>query len=238
MSGATRLAACGIAAVLVAPRAIEASSQVSLRTDDGVTVTGVWDAPSHPAPAVLLLHSYMRSHADWDIVAGRLHDAGFGVLELDLRGHGASVGPMPSESFQPFTKDVKAAIDWLKQQPDVQSMHLGIAGLNLGTTLAIIEAGADPAVRSLALVSPAAEFRGLRADQAMRSFAGRSGAALLIAGALDPYAARSARQLAEISPGARDLRIVDNTSANGRALLADQPDLTGTLVDWFRKTLL
>jgi pimeloyl-ACP methyl ester carboxylesterase len=238
VSRATRLAALGIAALLVAPRASEASSQISLRTDDGVTLTGMWDAPSQPAPAVLLLHSYMRSHADWDMVASRLRDAGFGVLAIDLRGHGASVGPMPSESLQPFTRDVKAAVDWLKHQPDVQSMRLGIAGLNFGTTLAIIEAGADPAVHSLALVSPAAEFRGLRSDQAMRSFAGRSGAALLIAGALDPYATRSARQLAEISPGVRDLRIVDNTSANGRALLAEQPELTGVLVDWFRKTLL
>ena len=129
-------------------------------------------------------------------------------------------------------------MDWLKRQPDVLPTHIGIAGLNFGTTLAIIEAGADPAVRSLALVSPASEFRGLHADQSMRSFAARSGAALLIAGALDPYASRSARQLAEITPGVRDLRIVENVSANGRALLADQPDLAGALVDWFRKTLL
>ena len=32
--------------------------------------------PGRPAPAVLLVHSYMRSHADWDVVAGRLHEAG------------------------------------------------------------------------------------------------------------------------------------------------------------------
>ena len=69
---------------------------VSIHTDDGVTVAGAWDAQGHPAPAVLLVHSYMRSHADWDVVAGRLHEAGFGVLAIDLRGHGASVGSIPS----------------------------------------------------------------------------------------------------------------------------------------------
>jgi len=241
MSRVTRIAAitiCIAVALCAGYRHAGAASTVSIHTDDGVTVAGAWDAPGHPAPAVLLVHSYMRSRADWDVVAGRLHEAGLGVLAIDLRGHGASVGSIPSDSLQPFTRDVKAAVDWLKRQPDVLSAHIGIAGLNLGTTLAIIEAGADPAVRSLALVSPASEFRGLRADQAMRSFAARSGAALLVAGALDPYASRSAKQLAEITPGVRDLRIVENVSANGRALLADQPDLTGAVVDWFRKTLL
>ena len=238
MSRVARIAAWAFVGVCLTARHVEASSPVSLHTDDGVTVVAAWDAPAHPAPAVVLVHSYMRSHADWDVVAGRLHDAGFGVLALDLRGHGASVGSIPSESLQPFTKDVKAAVVWLKHQPEVNSAHVGIAGMNLGATLAMIEAGSDPAVRSLALVSPASEFRGLRADAAMRSFAARSGAAMLVAGALDPYASRSARQLAEITPGLRDLRIVDNVSANGRALLADQPDLAGVLVDWFRRTLL
>jgi alpha-beta hydrolase superfamily lysophospholipase len=229
MSRVTRIAAitvCAIVALCTASRHAAAATTVSIHTDDGVTVAGVWDAQGHAAPAVLLVHSYMRSHADWDVVAGRLHEAGFAVLAIDLRGHGASVGSIPSDSLQPFTRDVKAAVDWLKRQPDVVSTHIGIAGLNLGTTLAIIEAGADSAVRSLALVSPASEFRGLHADQAMRSFAARSGAS------------RSARQLAEITPGVRDLRIVENVSANGRALLADQPDLAGALVDWFRRTLL
>ena len=241
MSRVTRIAAvtvCAVIAVCAASRHARAASTVSIHTDDGVTVAGAWDAQGRQAPAVLLVHSYMRSHADWDVVAGRLHEVGFGVLAIDLRGHGASAGSIPSDSLQPFTRDVKAAVDWLKRQPDVLPTHIGIAGLNFGTTLAIIEAGADPAVRSLALVSPASEFRGLHADQSMRSFAARSGAALLIAGGLDPYASRSARQLAEITPGVRDLRIVENVSANGRALLADQPDLAGALVDWFRKTLL
>jgi hypothetical protein len=110
--------------------------------------------------------------------------------------------------------------------------------MHFGATLAVLAAGSDPSVRSIALLSPASEFRGLRCEPAMRSFAARSGAAFLVAGRLDPYAARSAKQLAEVTPGARDLRIIDETAANGRALLSAVPDLTAALVDWFRKTLL
>ena len=234
-----RLLGPAVLSVLVAaPTMAAAAVPVSFRTDDGVQLSAAWQAPSQPAPAVLLLHSYLRTHADWDPVAVALHEAGFAVLALDLRGHGASGGTIPGDSFQPYVRDVKAALTWLEHQPMVMATRIGIGGLSLGSTLAVVAAAADPAVRSLALVSPAAEFRGLRADPAMRTFAGRSGAALLVAGALDPYGSRSARQFAEVTPGARDLRIIEGTSANGRALLQARPDLGPALVDWFRTTLL
>jgi alpha-beta hydrolase superfamily lysophospholipase len=223
---------------LLPDAAARAATTVTFRADDGVPLSAVWHAPSQPAPAILLVHSYLRTHADWDPVAGPLHDAGFAVLVLDLRGHGASAGSVGAASFQAFPRDVKAALAWLERQPLVMATRIGIGGLGLGATLAVIAAGADPAVHSLALVSPAAEFRGLRADAAMRTFAGRSGAALLAAGTLDPYGARTARQYAEVTPGVRELRLFDGTSANGRALLQVHPELGPALVDWFRRTLL
>jgi alpha-beta hydrolase superfamily lysophospholipase len=229
---------CG--AVFVSLALFTASAEaadVSIRTEDGVTLAAVWNAAPQPAGAVLLLHSYLRSHADWDAVASRLHDAGMSVLELDLRGHGRSSGT-GTDQFQMFPRDVKAALEWMKAQPGVLPGRIGIAGLSLGATLAVIGAGADPAVRSIALISPAMEFRGLKCDTAMHAFANRSGAALVAAGSLDPYGARSARQIADIEPGLRDLHLLDATSANGRALLQEQPDLVGSLVDWFRRTLL
>jgi alpha-beta hydrolase superfamily lysophospholipase len=215
-----------------------AAVQVTLHTSDGVTLSASWLAPPTPAPAVLLVHSLSRTHADWDAVAARLNTAGLGVLALDLRGHGASGGTYSIGMFQPLVTDVQAGLAWLKSRPEVMVARLGIAGLNLGATVAVIAAAGDSAVKSVALLSPAVEFRGLRCDAAMRTFAARSGAAFLAAGALDPYGARSAKQLAAVTPGLRELRLVDNTAANGRALLADPADIGGAVVDWFRKTLL
>lgn len=235
MNGARLLAAVFLLATGVTTSA--AAAEVSIRTEDGVTLAAVWNPAPEPSGAVLLLHSYLRSHADWDAVASRLHDAGLGVLELDLRGHGRS-GGIGTDQFAMFPRDVKAALGWMKTQPGVLPGKIGIAGLNLGATLAVIGAGAEPAVRSIALISPAMEFRGLKCDTAMRAFANRSGAALVAAGSLDPYGARSARQIADMEPGLRDLHLLDATAANGRALLQEQPDLVGALVDWFRRTLL
>jgi alpha-beta hydrolase superfamily lysophospholipase len=217
---------------------LDATTAVTIHTSDGVTISASWSAPAVPAPAVLLVHSLAGTRADWDVAAQSLNSAGFGVLAVDLRGHGASAGPYATGSLQSMVLDVQAALAWLKGRHDVIASQIGIAGMNLGATLAVVAAGGDSSVRSLALLSPAAEFRGLRCEPAMRAFAARSGAAFLVAGALDPYASRSARQLGETTPGLRELRIVEASAANGRALFSAVPDLASALVDWFRKTLL
>jgi alpha-beta hydrolase superfamily lysophospholipase len=224
------------AAVVLLARPLHASTAVSFRASDGVTLSAAWTPPPNPAPAVLLVHSLSRTRQDWDSAAEALTSAGFGVLAVDLRGHGASGGTYGS--LQSMLLDVQAALAWLKTRHEVDASRIGIGGMHFGATLAVLAAGSDPSVRSIALLSPASDFRGLRCEPAMRSFAARSGAAFLVAGRLDPYAARSAKQLAEITPGARDLRIIEDTAANGRALLSAAPDLTAALVDWFRKTLL
>jgi alpha-beta hydrolase superfamily lysophospholipase len=227
--------ACAIAAGAVTSPA-PAATAVTFHSSDGVTLSAAWTAPPNPAPAVLLVHSLSRTRQDWDSAAEALTSAGFGVLALDLRGHGASAGGYGS--LQSMLLDVQAALAWLKTRHEVNASRIGIGGMHFGATLAVLAAGSDASVRSIALLSPASEFRGLRCEPAMRSFAARSGAAFLVAGRLDPYAARSAKQLAQITPGARDLRIIDETAANGRALFSAAPDLTAALVDWFRKTLL
>ena len=43
--------------------------------------------------------------------------------------------------------------------------------------------------------------------------------------------------LAAIGPGLRESRVLE-TSGHGTALFTRAPDLVGTLVDWFQRTLL
>jgi hypothetical protein len=68
----------------------------------------------------------------------------------------------------------------------------------------------------------------------MRQYGGRP--ALLMASLKDPYAARSARELAEDPPGLRELRW-SQTVAHGTALLGQDADLVRVLVEWFQRTL-
>ncbi len=223
-----------ILSVVAAPATAET---VSLRAADGTSLSAVWHAPPRQAPAVLLVHMLTRTSSEWDFAVPSLRGAGLGVLALDLRGHGMSGGSW-SDGLSPLQQDVQAALAWLKARSDVQAGRVGIAGASLGATLAVLGGASEQAVRSLVLISPASEYRGLRCEPAMRKFAERSGSALLVAATGDPYAARSARALAAITPGTREVRLVEGSSAHGTALLATHPDLLATLVDWFQRTLL
>lgn len=232
-----RLVLAAVAALFVSGGAgLEAAETIALRASDGTTLSAIWHAPPRSAPAVLLVHMLTRSHAEWELTAQALNVSGFGVLALDLRGHGASEGS--SSALGSMQLDVQAALDWLKSRPDVLANRLGITGASLGASLAVLVAAADPAVRSIALLSPAAEYRGLRCEPAMRRFAERSGAVMLVASTGDPYALRSAHHFETMATGVRDLRVVDGTNAHGTTLLSVRPDLITSLVDWFRRSLL
>jgi alpha-beta hydrolase superfamily lysophospholipase len=231
-----RLLAAIVALASVAGTAVAADT-VSLRAADGTALSAVWHPPSQPAPAVLLVHMLSRSHREWDPAAQALSAAGFAVLALDLRGHGESSGGY-ADGLTPMQQDVQAALDWLKARPEVQSGRVGIAGASLGASLAVLVAASDATVRSVALLSPGSEYRGVRCEASMRKFAERGGAAMLVAASGDPYALRTVRQFSAMGAGPRDLRVVDGTSAHGTRLFEASPELLPALVDWFRRSLL
>jgi uncharacterized protein len=229
LAGAVAVFACGAAC-------LEASETIALRAADGTALSAVWHSPARPAPAVLLVHMLTRNHSEWDATAEALNVSGFGVLALDLRGHGASEGS--STALGSMQQDVQAALDWLKTRPEVLANRLGIGGASLGATLAVMAAAVDPAVRSIALLSPASEYRGLRCEASMRRFVERAGAVMLVASTGDPYALRSAHHFEAMGTGPRDLRVIDGTNAHGTTLLSVRPELVTSLVDWFRRSLL
>lgn len=233
----TARALAAAALVLGAAARLDAAETVTLRAADGTALSAVWRASMEQRPAILLLHMLTRSHAEWDATAEALNVSGFGVLALDLRGHGASAGSA-GDGLGPMQQDVQAALDWLKARPDVSGSRIGILGASLGAALAVLGAAADPAVRSVALLSPASEYRGLRCEASMRRFAERSGALMLVAATGDPYALRTAHHFEAMGSGLRDLRVIDGTNAHGTTLLAERPDLIVSLVDWFRRSLL
>jgi pimeloyl-ACP methyl ester carboxylesterase len=224
-----------VAVLLAAAVPLGAAEPVSLRAADGTPLAAAWYAPTRPAPAIVLVHMLTRSHREWDPAAQALNASGFAVLAVDLRGHGDSGGSYAA-ALGSMQQDVQAALDWVKLRPEVLPGHLGIAGASLGASLAVMAAAADTAVRSVVLLSPGGEYRGVRCEASMRKFADRGGAAMLVASTGDPYAARTARQFAAMGSGLRDLRIIDGSNAHGTRLL-DADMLTG-LVDWFRRSLV
>ena len=212
---------------------------VSFLARDGTPVTGVLYLPDkRPAPAVILLHMVTRSHADWATTAARLSEAGVAALAIDFR-RGALPGPghagEGSEDYSDLVLDAVAAHAFLAARPDIASGRIGMAGASIGANVAVMAAAAIPAIRSLALLSPSLDYRGLRIDPPLRKYGSRP--AIIIASDDDPYALRTSHQLVGIGDGLRDVRIVSG-AGHGTVMLTRQPELVGTLVDWFLRTLV
>jgi dienelactone hydrolase len=215
------------------------TQRVSIRTEDGITLAATWYEPStRSAPAVVLVHMLHRTRRDWDGIASRLASEGIGALAIDLRGHGESSGALlegDSPDYSALVRDVTAARRYLATRPDVQQGRMGIAGASIGANVAVLAAATDPAVSSLALLSPSLDYRGLRIEPAMKKYGGRP--ALIVVSDDDPYAGRSAKDLQKAGNGTREVLVL-NHAGHGTVMLGRDPDLARTLVDWFRRTLL
>ncbi len=211
-----------------------ANRAVPLRAADGVALAAtVYDAPSSPAPAVVLVHMLTRTKEDWRPFAERLQAAGITALALDLRGHGQSEGS--AAPALAMALDVRAAVAWLAGRSEVTAGAVAIVGASLGASLALIAAADTPTVRSVALLSPASDYRGVRLDAAAKKYGNRL--LLLVASSEDPYALRTVRALTGEPQSAHEQRISPQ-AAHGSHLVDRDPDVATALVDWLRRTLL
>ncbi len=204
-----------------------------MRTADGRTIAGLmFDARDRPAPAVVLVPMLGRPKDDWQAVAERLADANIGALAIDLP---AATLPGDPAELPRWHEAIGVAAAYLASRPtDVQPGAIGAAGASLGANLAVLAAAADPAIRSIALVSPSLDYRGVRIELPFAQYGPRP--ALLMASVHDPYAARTVRILAQDATGTREVRW-SSVPAHGTSLLARDGDLVRLLVEWFQRTL-
>jgi len=172
-----------------------------------------------------------RPKDDWSAVAQRLADVNILALAIDLPGQ---ADPGDSKVLGGWSGDVRAAVSYLSSRQDVRAGGIGIAGASFGASLAALAAANLQNVRSLALVSPSLDYRGVRIETAMKQYGARP--AMLIASNHDPYAARTIRELAKDPPGRRETRFSE-TAAHGTILLMRDADLVRAVIEWFQATL-
>ncbi len=226
------LALVSCACLLLAVDALAAGRAVTFRGEDGHAIGGyLVESDAKPAPAVVLVPMLGRTKEDWQGVAQRLADAHITALAIDLP---KQYLPADNSELALWPRDIQAAVAYLAARADVRAGAIGVAGASLGANLAAMAAADNPLIRSVALVSVSLDYRGLRIEGAMRQYGARP--ALLMASLKDPYAARSARELAKDAPGPRETHW-SNTAAHGSMLLSEQPDLVRALIEWFQRTL-
>lgn len=114
---------------------------------------GAWYLPQPSAQrAVILVHGKDCSRTCWfrpDYVGlpRALHQRGFAVLALDLRGHGRSADARYTFGLDE-RRDVLGAVDWLAQQ-GFQPAHIGVLGQSMGAATSIGALADEPQLGAL-----------------------------------------------------------------------------------------
>ena len=131
-----------------------AYEEVSFRTSDGLELEG-WYVPSRNGAAVISFPGRKGPQSRARFLARH----GYGVLLFDRRGEGESEGD-PNAYGWDGDRDVKAAIEFLQERPDVEAGRIGGIGLSVGGEMMLETASETRDLR--AVVSEGAGFRSYR----------------------------------------------------------------------------
>lgn len=143
---------------------------VDLVSRDGTLLAGWFVAPApgtraagEPAAAIVLVHAYGGTRDVLLPHASMLSAAGYAVLLFDERGAGHSSSA--SVSFgarEPL--DVRGAVDYLERRADVDAARIGVLGVAMGGSVALMAAADDPRIRAVVAEAPYASLDALVQD--------------------------------------------------------------------------
>ena len=199
-------------------------------TQDGHTIAYQIYPSKAGSPAVILLHMLRRSRTDWDSIAKWLQKNGYTVIVPDLRGHGQSSGnweKFTPEDFNKMTFDVAAMKSVLENQgADVK--RLAIIGASIGANVAFNYAATDPDVKTVVLLSPGLEYKGVQTGNTKfgRPF-------LAVASKDDQYGAQSAQEIKRNNPSAE--LVLYEKAGHGTNMFIAQNDLAPKILDWLKE---
>jgi pimeloyl-ACP methyl ester carboxylesterase len=141
----------GFGAALVAPfkSAVGAPpigfQAITLNTEDGVSLAA-WYAPPTNGSAIIVIHGAGGSREDVRGYVEMLVRHSYGVLAIDLRGHGESTGVSNRFGWQ-GTRDVGAAVTYLQSRSEVKS--IGGLGVSLGGEVLLGAASTYSAIKAI-----------------------------------------------------------------------------------------
>ncbi len=201
---------------------------IGMVTKDGVRIMGTYYRPeATQAPGVVLLHMLGHQREDWADFAAALQTAGFGVLAIDLRGHGQSEG---TRQWLKMSQDAAIALDFLRSRPELDPDRILLAGASIGANIALNAAAADERVVGVALLSPGLDYHGVKTEPALQRYGQRP--LFLAASSEDSYAANSVQQLDAQAAGPHQLLMLEK-QGHGTDMLNAENNLSDTLLQWF-----
>ena len=223
--------------------------RVVFTSEDGVLLVGSYYKPrigtSISTPSVILLHMLGMDRSTWDKFAQKLTQNGYAVLSVDLRGHGESIKQanhtISYQSFMPknfknMTLDVKAAKKYLIEGRKANPNQISITGASIGANLALNYAASDHSIKSVILLSPGLNYRGISTLDAIMKY---KNPIYIVTAEDDSESAKDSKILCEKITCAENLKIFENTNVHGTDMLSDKmvgSKLQNIILSWLDST--
>lgn len=131
---------------------------VKFKSVDGVALDGWFVyADKKSDKTIIACHGWGANRADIFPSTMFLLKEGCNLLYFDFRNHGKSGGNVSSlgklESY-----DLRSAVDFLKKEKPLQSEKIGVYGISMGASVAVITAAEDKRIEAVVADSPFSGF--------------------------------------------------------------------------------
>ena len=141
-----------------------ASEEIDINNQQaGIKLQGTLTLPnsSRKVPAVVLLTGSGQQNRDEEfsghkpfwVIADHLTRNGIAVLRMDDRGIGGSTGDYKNSTTGDFATDALAAVEYLKNRPEIDATRIGLIGHSEGGSTAVVAAGNSADVKFMIALS-------------------------------------------------------------------------------------
>lgn len=205
---------------------------ITYLTDDGMNISGTY-YPGTGQDAVILLHMLGRDRSSWEKLPQVLNSEGFGVLAIDLRGHGKSTQgtydfkAFSAAEFKNMVYDVKGAKQFVKKRG--VTGDIAIIGASIGANLALAYAAQDKDIQDIILLSPGQDYRGIGTFVPNEQY---RGSMLLVASQDDARSYADTEQLSKRANGPHSFHSYPD-AGHGTDMLKEA-DLIPTITGWVK----
>ena len=198
---------------------------------------------SQRPPAVVLIHGFTGDRVLMSGLARRLAQNGYGVLAIDVNGHGENRNPFNGGEAETdsLRANVKTAVDYLRENQLVDGSRIVVMGHSMGAGAALDYATHDPNVKGAVMISGGWALGPERPKNALFIFAERD--------PVEPIQDTSAALAAHLANVPKiDLGKTYGDFAQGNAVeairmpgldhvtIVNSPDAATTIVKWLDST--
>jgi pimeloyl-ACP methyl ester carboxylesterase len=217
------------------PTETENFETLELRTSDGLVLYGRYYPPSDPQNepgAILLLHGAYQDTRRWFGLIEAASQRNFGVLSIDLRGHGKSEGQQEFDAA--MDQDVEAALAWLEWSGGYQMDQVVVVGESLGGSLGLRAGTQHSDIAAAVILSPGLQLWDIGISEAFDQYGERP--LLLITAEQDGYPMNTVQALQDRAGGSLTVEQIPG-AAHGTDLFQAHPDLLFYTLDWIQSAL-